>query len=303
MKAHVKNTLKKSIKGRISFSERLENHTTFRIGGIPMAWIEPLDIEDLKNALKVLSKENIESFLIGNGSNILASDGRINTAVVKLSSPYFKKIEFNNNKVTCGSGFNLISLTRKCAQMGLAGIEFMAGIPATVGGAIAMNAGGKNENTILSRVEWIKVMERKKQKILTLKKEDFKIRYRNSGLLGYIILEACFALSKKRPRSINSLTDSILQKKYLTQEFRYPNAGCIFKNPENSRLTSGQILSKCELQGATSNDAEFSSKHANFIVNKGKASFKDVYSLIKLAQDVVRNNYGLWLETEIKILK
>lgn len=303
IKPYLKKLVKESIKGRISFDEHLKDHTTFRIGGIPHVWVEPDSLEDLRRALRIFSKIRLEVMVIGNGSNILANDGRIKKALIKLSSPYFKRITFGDNSCICGSGCALSFVIKRCIKRGLSGLEALAGIPGTVGGAIAVNAGGDKRNNIGDAVEWIRVIDYRGNRITLLKRIELNFNYRDSNLSRYIILEAKFALKRCTPNLVQRKFSRFLKRKIGRQEYRFPNAGCVFKNPRNSNLTSAQIIELCGLKGIKINDAEVSTKHANFIINKGSARFKDIIALIKLEQRIVNENSGLWLEPEIRIIR
>jgi len=303
MRRELKKRLTESVKGFISFNENLSDHTTFKIGGRPRVWIEPGSLEDLKSALKIFAGIGLETFLIGNGSNILAYDGRLNRAVIRLSAPCFKDIVFGRNHVICGSGLSLSGLIKKCIDMGLAGLEGLAGIPGSVGGAIMTNAGGIGMGSIHNAVEWIRVMDYKRGRVSLIKRDALKRGYRNSGLSKYVILEARFLLKGEDADVIGERYDRFLKEKLARQDYSLPSAGCIFKNPRESVFTSGQILEECRLKGVKAGGAEVSLRHANFIVNKKGATFKDVISLIKLEQKAVRKRFGIWLEPEIEIVR
>lgn len=303
MENYLKKALKESVNGIISFKERLRNHTTFRMGGMPQVWVEPTSLEDLRHALRIFSKAGLRPFLIGNGSNILVHDGRLDRAVIKLSAPFFKKIEFSERFVICGSGLSLPALIRRCIERGLGGLEGLAGIPGTVGGAIITNAGTSRDNNIGNLIEWVKVMDYKGKNISMLKRDRLRFRYRYSNISKYIILETGFSLKVSNSKNASKRFSAFLKDKLASQEYKWPNAGCVFKNPKGSRLTSGQILDRCGLKGMRVGDAEVSTKHANFIINKNNARFTDVISLIKMEQDIVKKDFGIWLEPEIKIVR
>jgi UDP-N-acetylmuramate dehydrogenase len=301
-KDSLKKILGASVKGRVSFNESLKDHTTLGIGGVPSVWVEPESLDDLVKSLRIFSEIKLRPLVIGGGSNILARDGRIDAAVIKLSAPYFKKTEFKGSLAVCGSGCDLRVLIKKCLKKNLGGLEGLAGIPGTVGGAIMMNAGGRY-GYIADRIKWVRVVDYKGRRIHTLKRERLKFSYRNSGLSEYIIIDAGLGLGRRTPARIRSDFAKVLEGKRSSQEYARPSAGCIFKNPEGSRLTSGQLIELCGLKGARMRGAEITTKHANFIINRKNARFRDVISLIKLAGRRVNKNYGIWLEPEIKIIE
>ncbi len=303
MKAKDKKMLKRSVKGAVSFNERLRDHTTLRVGGIPSVWFEPVSIDDLRDILRLLCKVRLEPYVIGNGSNILASDGKIGKAFIRLSAPAFKKAVFNGPSVICSSGLGLQALIKKCMDKGLSGLEELAGIPGTVGGAIMVNAGRADKSTIGDLIEWIRIMDYRKREVSLIKKGRLKFSYRNSGLNRCIILEAGLRLKEAAPGMIKKRYKKILFEKRTVQEYRWPSAGCVFKNPANSKFTSGRILESCGMKGMRVRGAQVSVKHANFIINRGGARFSDVISLIKLQQKAVKKIFGIWLDTEIDIIK
>lgn len=302
----ISNTIKKkfssSIKGRVYFDRLFKDYTSFRIGGPARIWIEPVDLQDLQNAIYICNKSRFPIFLIGNGSNLLVDDRNIRKAVIQLSPPFFKEIEFpGKNQVICGSGASLADLIEVSIRKGLGGLEFLAGIPGTVGGAVVMNAGSPTE-TVGKFVEWIRVMDYEGG-LKELRKKKLQFGYRKSNLFDKIILQVGFRLRKSNPQLLRERFNKFLGNKIQTRQFRYPNAGCIFKNPASSKQTTGQLLESAGLKGKRIGDAQFSKTHANFIVNLGKASFQDVRTLMKLAQDTVKKKYNLWLEPEVKIIR
>jgi UDP-N-acetylmuramate dehydrogenase len=301
MMNNLNRQLQRSVKGVISFDKSLKGHTAFKIGGVPRVWIEPLSLEDLKRALEICSKMNLKPFLIGGGSNLLVFDGKIDRAVIKLSAPSFKKMRFRGRAVTCGSGRNFSSFVKSCVEKGLSGPEKFAGIPGTVGGAITMNAGTGRES-IGDLIKWVKVVNRK-GKISVIERGRLRYGYRYSSLSKYAIVEAEFLLKRSDPRALRKEFKDRLDKKLKNQEYSAPNAGCIFKNPKDARLTSGQMLERCGVKGLRVGGAEVSSRHANFIINRGSASFEDVATLIRKVRRTVKKRFGISLESEIKIIK
>jgi len=300
-KTNLKKILKASVRGKVYFNRPLRRYTYFRIGGPAKLWIEPLDLEDLKNALLVCNRFKLPILLFGSGSNMLIDDKGLRKAVIRLSSPFFRRIDFCGNILSCGAGAALSKVSVASIKKGLAGLEFSAGIPGTVGGAVAMNAGSPDK-TIGESVEWVKVMDFQ-GRLKELKKQSLKFYYRKTNLCDKIILQVGFKLRKSNAHLLKRKFKMLLKKKNKTQEMALPSAGCIFKNPSFSKQSSGQLLESVGLKGERIGGAQFSSKHANFIVNSGKAKSSDVESLIKLAQRKIKKRYNLWLEPEVKIIK
>lgn len=293
-------------KGRITEKEPLSNHTTFRIGGPCDIWAEPEDAEDLKNLIIFIETQKIPYFVIGNGSNILAKDEGFKGIVIRLSSDSFKKVELNECRISAGAGAMLPRLCNFAQEAGLAGFESLVGIPATVGGAIAGNAGGSANSggakkSIGDLVEEVEVLD-DKNRIKILKKQELEFGYRTSNLQGSLILGARFLLEKEDPSVIQKKMEDFLQQKAERQELELPSAGCVFKNPEEGG-SAGELIDKCGLKDVRIRGAKISSKHANFIVNLGTATCADVLLLMDLIKKKVKQDKGVLLKEEVKILK
>ena len=287
----------KGLKGKISSNEPLNKHTTLKIGGRAEFFIEPKDINDLKSLITLAKRYNMSILVIGSGSNILAGDKDIKAVIVRLNSSSFKKIIYRRNCLEAGSGLMLWQLVMVAKRHGLSGLEFLAGIPGTVGGALAMNAGAWGRN-ISDMVEDIKVMDYGGN-IKTLTKKQIRFGYRRSGLAKYIILSVHLKLVKKNKKEINGSIKRYLEYRRNTQDTSLPNAGCIFKNP---RLKSaGRLIDLCGLKGKKIGGALVSRRHANFILNQGNAKAEDVLKLMDLIKKRVRSRFRVALQPEIKI--
>jgi len=289
----------KDLEGKINPGEPLSKHTTFKIGGRAKFFIEPRDAASLKTTLVLLKKYKIPFFVIGGGSNILVSDEGVDAAVLHLGAPYFKKMSFRGNCLEIGAGIFLKDAVRASRDYGLSGLEFLIGIPGTLGGALIMNAGvAKSRTAIGDLVESVTVMDRN-GKALVLNKRDIKFEYRNSSLKKYIILNACLKLFPKDKDKINDTIKEYISYRRYTQDLSWPSAGCIFKNPNG--YSAGKLIEMCGLKGARVGDAYVSEKHANFILNKGKAKARDVLKLIAIIKKVVKNKFNITLIPEVKI--
>lgn len=277
--------------------EPLRKHTTFKIGGRAEYFFEPGDADELKSLLSLLKRRKIPILALGAGSNILASDKDIDAAIIRLSSPYFKGVKFKGSFVEAGSGLMLNQLLLASKRRGLSGAEFLAGIPGTVGGALIMNAGLKEES-IADIVESVTVIDYNGG-VKTLPKTGIKFEYRQSSLSKYIIVSAVIKLAKKDKRDIADRIAQYLTRRRLSQDLSYPSAGCVFKNPRG--YSAGQLIDLCGLKGRRSGGACVSRRHANFILNKGNAKAKDVFALMDLIGKEVRSKFKIKLEPEIKI--
>lgn len=296
--AKKKKEIFNGIKGKVRFEEPLKKHTTFKIGGPAKFFIEPLDLKDLRTAVSLARAKDMPVFLLGTGSNILANDRGVSGIVLQLNSPFFRKISRKNNILEVGSWLLLGKLVKYASQHGLSGIEFLAGIPGTVGGALAMNAGAWGEN-LGNIVEEVKVMDYNGN-INTLSKKNIKFDYRKSSLSKYIILSCRIKLAKKNKEQIKDNINKYIKLRASSQDSSYPNAGCIFKNP-SSVESAGKLIDLCSLKNKRIGGACVSGKHANFILNRANANSNDVLKLMHLIETKVKQKFNINLEPEIKI--
>ncbi len=296
----------KPLKGRVRINEPLKRHTTFKIGGRASFFIEPADIEDLKVLLILLKRCKIPFLLIGSGSNLLVADKGLKAAVVALTSPYFKKARFRGNSLEVSSGVKLNQIVRLAEGQGLSGLEFLSGIPGTVGGALAMNAGVSEKVTshksgitsIGGIVENVTVMDYN-GRIKVLDRKDIEFGYRESSLAKYIILAVRLKLVKKNKKEIRDNIKRYLDYRKGTQGANWLSAGCVFKNPQEE--SAGRLIDLCGLKGRRFGGAVVSLQHANFILNSGNAKSGDILKLMDLIKAKVKNKFGITLKPEIKI--
>jgi len=292
--------LKNLIKGKVSFDEPLNQRTSLRIGGSATCWVEPLDKEDLKKLLQVIREETLSFKVFGKGSNLLVRDSGFSGVVINLETPHFQKLTFEKKRVVAGAGVFLPTLISESARHDLGGLEFAAGIPGTVGGALMMNAGTEN-NSIGPLVNWVEVM-RLEGDTIRIERDNLEFGYRCSNLMGRgIILEAEISLQKREALKTLSLLKEVLLKKEKTQPISQLSAGSVFKNPPTGS-SAGKLIEQCGLKGLRAGDAEVSYRHANFIVNLGAATAADILSLIDKIQLTVFQKYGVKLELEIEIV-
>lgn len=282
-----------NIKGTCMFDEPLSKHTTFGVGGKIGFWVEPLELDDLRNILREVSVNSLSFKVIGNGSNILAGESGLPDVVIKLVN--FNGISIEGTTIKAGSGVSLAKLLGASIENELSGLEFAAGIPALVGGAVKGNAGAQGK-CIADVLKEITIIDASGG-IQRIKREDIDFCYRRSDLSDdVIILEAEFNLSASDSNVMQNRIKNYLsrRKESIPSE---PSAGCIFKNPPER--SAGEIIDRLGLKGFTVGKAMVSDKHANVIVNMGGAAAKDIYFLVKHIQDEVFNQTGIRLETEI----
>ena len=294
----MKQEIKKITKGIILFDEPMSKHTSYGIGGPARAYITPKNKEDLVSILKFSKDNNIPSYFIGSGSNLLVSDDGIDGIVITLGKS-FNKLEINKNNVFAETGVMLGKMVKECTKRNLSGLESLIGVPGTLGGALIMNAGAFG-GEISNYLEYVSVItmsgdEKKYQQ------KDIKFNYRNSSFSDNEILINAnfkFIFSDQKTVSKNKLKASGGRKS--SQPLRFRSAGSVFKNP--SEGAAGYFIDKAGLKGTKSGDAEISNVHANFFVNHGSATAKDVVRLINIARKKVYNEFGVMLELEIKTL-
>lgn len=284
---------------KIKTGVKLSGYTTFKIGGPARFFLEPDNLKELQDALVFAKNKHIPVFILGAGSNILASDSGLDGLVIKLSAAYFKSLRFNGENIRAGCGLKLNQLLIGAKNRGLSGVEFLAGIPGTLGAALMGNAGawGKSIGGLVNEVQ---VLDYNGTPRL-FKKNQLKFSYRKSNLRKYIIVSAKLKLVSASRRGIEYKVNRFLKQRSKTQENNLPNAGCIFKNP--AKGFAGKLIEDCGLKARACGGAVISAKHANFILNKGKAKSKDVLSLMCLMRREVKRRFGVNLEPEIKIWK
>lgn len=283
----------------------LAQYTSFKIGGKAKYFFKAETKEDLLKAVAAANKFKLPFFILGGGNNLLVSDKGYRGLVINLQFLTFDFQKISNSKslkILAGAGLPLSKIVNLSAEKSLTGLEWVAGIPGTIGGAIYGNAGafGKSMKDIIKKVN---VLDVEKSKIKTLKNKNCKFNYRESVFKknkNLIIISAEFRLKKEAKKEIKKRIKEFLNYKKETQPLNFPSAGSIFKNPKG--FSAGQLIEKCGLKGKKIGKAKFSEKHANFIVNLGKAKAKDVINLINLAKKSVKNKFKIILQEEIQYL-
>lgn len=290
--------------GRVRFDEPMRLHTTFHIGGPAEIWVEPKDSEELRRVLQIAREGALAVTTIGGGANLLVRDEGIPGLVVHLGSRGFMGCRRTAEGLAVGAGLPLEWLIRKAQGESLSGIEFLAGVPGRVGGAVRMNAGTHDEegksHSISDVVDSVTVMDRGGG-IRELPAQGLGFGYRASRLNGQIVLEAALKLVPDDPRAIGQRMKHLWAFKKRTQDWSAPSVGCIFKNPRE-RPSSGWMIEKAGLKGLTVGSAQISRAHANFMINLGNAKAADVFALIEKVREEVRRQFHLELELEVQVL-
>lgn len=282
-------------------NEPMSKHTSFKIGGNADYFITVNSVEELKNVLNIAKANNITTIIIGNGTNLLVTDAGIRGAVIKLNLKDFKiKKSSNEVQITVESGLSLAALASIALKEEIAGMEFLAGIPGTIGGAIRMNAGayGKEMKDIVVKTRYITY----DGKIKTLNLEEHKFEYRNSvfSKLNGIILDTTIKAQKGKKEEIEAKMKEYSESRKKSQPLDYPNAGSTFKRIPD--MATAKLIDECGLKGFSIGDAEVSTKHAGFIINKGKATASDVLELVDYVKKIVKEKFNKNIELEILVL-
>lgn len=282
--------------------EPLKKYTSFNIGGPADFLAMPKNRIELLTVLKKASDLDMPVTLFGGGTNMLITDKGIRGLVV-ITRRLKSKIQVTRSghketRVYVEAGERLSGLCRFAIQNSLSGLEYAAGIPGTVGGAIMMNAGTRTWD-ISEVVESVDVLNNTTLTIQTMEKKDLDFSYRKLNLTG-IILSARMVLIKKSREEIETLFTQNLKKKNATQPVSAASAGCFFKNPTQEQ-SAGELIEKSGLKGMRINDAMVSDQHANFIINTGNASCKDILQLTGQIQKIVFEKYQVQLKTEVRL--
>ncbi|MFZ5631870.1 MAG: UDP-N-acetylmuramate dehydrogenase [Bacillota bacterium] len=287
------------VKGGVMFQEPMSLHTSWRIGGPAEIFVEPRGIEDLKVIIEYANGHGIPLTIIGGGTNLLVRDGGIGGIVVKIAGG-FADIRVDGETITAGGGVKLYRLASAAREAGLGGFEFLAGIPGTVGGAVVMNAGayGSFVSHLITGVSCVDLTGN----LLRLDSGQMAWGYRKSALQdrNMIVVEAVFRGYPRDKYRIAADIEKFLSSRKAKQPLEYPNAGSVFKNPPGNY--AGKLIQEAGCQGLRVGDAQVSTKHANFIVNLGKARAADVLDLIAAVREKVLLNSGVSLEMEVKVL-
>lgn len=291
----------KKIEGiKVSLQESLSKHASLRIGGKSTVFIIPKNEAALAETLHILKSRRNSIFIIGNGSKLLFPDKGICGVVIKIGGG-IDFIDINDSIVKVGAGTNIQKLIKILAKKGLGGLEFAAGVPASVGGAIWMNLGAYGKE-IWKLVKEIKTMSfGAKTKIWKKKQKYFGYRssiFQNKKL---IITEVSLKLPKGKPKTIKKRIEKFLAMRKSSQPLSVPSAGSTFKNPKGSY--AAKLIEDSGAKGLRLGDAQFSTKHANFVINLGDAKSKDIISLIERVRKLVKTKTNITLVPEIRIVK
>ncbi len=284
---------------KYSRNESLKKHTSFRIGGSADYFCVPKSIEEIREALSFAKERKLGIAILGAGTNLLVLDRGVNGLVIKLGKG-LNWIRVEDSRVYAGAGVLLPRLIKVITKKGLGGLEFLAGIPGSIGGAVVMNAGAWGKE-IGKFVDGVKVLNRDgKEEVIKLKKLGFGYRKSRFQENRWILTEVVFKLRRKNRKAIErKIKENLLNRKNM-QPLGSPNCGSIFKNPKGD--FAGRLIEAAGCKGMRIGDAQVSTKHANFIVNLGEAKARDVIKLMTCVQKEVKDKFKIELEPEIKFM-
>ena len=283
----------------IKVDEPMKKHITFRVGGPADFLVKPKTEEELRKVISFAKKNNIPFIVIGNGSNLLVKDGGIRGIVIELSDN-FNNYEIEGNIIKAQSGTLLAIIGRNAMKNSLTGFEFAAGIPGTLGGALAMNAGAYG-GEMKQVVKSVRLMDCDGN-IFELSNEEMKFEYRRSLLTekDYIVLSTVIELQQGNMDEIKATMADYANRRSTKQPLNLPSAGSTFKRPEGH--FAAKLIDDCGLRGLTLRGAQVSDKHCGFVVNLDGATAKDLLDLMYVVKSTVNSKFGIMLEEEVKVL-
>lgn len=279
-------------------NEPMSSHTTFRVGGPADVMVWP-DDKGIADVIRACREYEIPYYIVGNGSNLLVGDGGIHGLVIVIGRG-MDDIVIEGQCVVAGAGALLSKTANLAAEHELGGMEFAAGIPGTVGGAVVMNAGayGGEMKDIIERVTVVDALGNE----LTLTVEELELGYRKSCILqnGYIVTKAVLRLEKGEQAAIKARMNELKEMRVSKQPLEYPSAGSTFKRPEGH--FAGKLIMDAGLRGYQVGQAQVAEKHCGFVINRGGATAKDIRTLMSDVAAEVEKQFGVTLEPEVKMI-
>jgi len=283
---------------KIYIDEPMKKHTSFKVGGAADILVTPDSAEDVIRLIRLCEDSKVPYIIIGNGSNLLVRDGGIRGVVVKLSK--MDKMQVQGERIIAESGVRLSDVCNAAMDEALAGLEFACGIPGSVGGAVAMNAGAYN-GEVCNVIESARAVD-KAGNIRTFSKDELELGYRTSIILkeDYTVIDVTFKLEKGDREKIHNRIEDLNRRRSEKQPLEFPSAGSTFKRPEGH--FAAKLIEDTGLKGLCVGGAEVSEKHSGFIINRKEATAKDILDLIALVQKQVKEAYDVELFTEVRIV-
>jgi UDP-N-acetylmuramate dehydrogenase len=286
------------IKECIYFNEPMKNHTSFKVGGPADILVLPSETSEVIELLNFCNKYNIDFYIMGNGSNTVVRDKGFRGMIIKLTE--LSSISIKETTVTAGAGAFLSCVAKAALNENLKGMEFASGIPGTVGGAVAMNAGAYGPE-IKDIIDYADVVDLYGN-VMRLSRDELELSYRNSIVQknDYIVLQAAFKLEPGNYEDIKNRMDELNRRRADKQPLNYPSAGSTFKRPEG--YFAAKLIEDSGLKGLSCGGAMVSEKHSGFIINFDNATTKDILKLIEMVQKAVYDKFNVFIEPEIKII-
>jgi UDP-N-acetylmuramate dehydrogenase len=277
--------------------------TWYGVGGAAKVLAHPSSVQQLSVLASRCYEAAVPVYVLGSGANLLVGDEGVDSIVISLDDPHFRQIKISGTRAIAGGGADLSKLVLQTAKAGLAGLECLAGIPASVGGAVRMNAGGAYGD-IGQCVDRVQVMDLTGQ-VYYRDRDDLVLSYRKTNIVARYILEVEFALTEDDPDELVKRVKEIFLYKKNTQPLSQSSAGCAFKNPwsedQQQRLSAGKLIDEAGLKGYRVGLAEVSSHHANFVVAHPGAKAADVLAVLEHIEQTVRDKFGITLEREVVV--
>ena len=284
---------------QVKADEPMKIHTTFRVGGPAQFFVMPRTVEELQKVLVLCKEEKIPYYIVGNGSNLLVSDQGFAGIIIQIGRE-MNAVKVEGNVIRAQAGALLSGIANVALEAELAGFEFAAGIPGTLGGACVMNAGayGGEMKDILREVTVLNP----EGEVVTIPKEKLELGYRTSVIAkkGYIVVEAVMELHLGKKEEIRAFMNELRNKRVTKQPLEYPSAGSTFKRPEG--YFAGKLIQDAGLRGFRVGGAQVSEKHCGFVINTGDATAADVAELIRQVTEKVEAAFHVTLEPEVKRL-
>lgn len=278
----------------------LSKYTTFRVGGPADVLVSIASAKEVPVVLTAARRAGVPVTVIGNGSNLLVRDGGIRGLVLRIANQY-AQITREGDCLRAQSGATLGACAQFALREGLTGMEPLGGIPGTIGGGVVMNAGayGGELSQVVVRVDAIALSDAKP---IRFEAEDLGFSYRHSAMMdaGVIVTEVTLQLEPGNPETIRARMEELARTRREKQPLEYPSAGSTYKRPEG--LFAAKLIDDCGLRGLRVGDAQVSEKHAGFVINRGNATASDILALMRQIEERVRENTGIVLEPEVRIL-
>lgn len=297
----IKGYLKNIIEDRfVEEDVPMAQYTSFKAGGNARMMITPQSIEELKAALRILTEENCPHMVLGNGSNVLVKDSGYDGAIVRIGSA-FDHVRQEGDKLICGSGTLMSVVAKAAVSAGLAGFEFASGIPGSIGGAVFMNAGAY-DGEISNILDRARIVSKDGKREFYMTAEELQMGYRHTLLheTGDVVAEVELKLAQGDREEIKAKIADFTQRRNSKQPVNFPSAGSFFKRPEG--YFAGKLIQDAGLKGVSVGGAQVSELHSGFIINKGGATATDILQLMEIVQARVMDEFGVKLETEVRII-